>query len=145
MYKTLLKVVLVVVINLNITTVFAKYDSFKLGKAAGAYVGIYDLFERLKDSKCGYIIKKNYSFKTALNEVTPYLNNNDRNELLLMVNSQKFKNNLAENDKLINGFLDVSANSWDEKTACGMLFSIATISHLKATTDWNYAIENYSK
>jgi hypothetical protein len=146
MYKPLLKAVTIaVIVNTSITTSFAKYDSFKLGHAAGAYIAINDLFEKLKKSKCGYVIKKSYNFKSALNEVTPYLNNKDRNELLLWVSTQKFKNKLAKNDEFINGFLNVAAKDMDEKTLCGMLVSIAAISHLKATNDWNYAIEHFLK
>ena len=43
MYKTILKTVIItVIVNASITASFAKYDSFKLGHAAGAYIAIND-------------------------------------------------------------------------------------------------------
>jgi len=147
MYKNLLRIIAVVIINITmVAPSLAEYNSFKLGQSAGAYSAINDLFEKLTKSQCGYVIKKSYSFKATVNEIFPYLSSKDKKEFQSYIDSQEFKNQLNKNDEFISGFLNAGkSDGLDEKTLCGMLTSIAATLHLKAQTQWNYAKQHYSK
>ena len=124
----------------------AEYNSLKLGQGAGGYLIINDLYERLNNSVCGYAINRNYSFNEALDEIFLYLNDNDKIEISNFLKSQKFKNDLVENSLFINEFLvSGKKDGLDEKTLCGMLISIASISYEQAQIQWDFAKENYSK
>jgi len=124
----------------------AEYNSLKLGQGAGGYLIINDLYERINNSVCGYAINRSYSYDEALDEIFLYLNTNDKQELKGFLKSQKFKNDLVENSLFINEFLmNGKKDGLDEKTLCGMLISIASISYQKAQNQWDFAIEHYSK
>ena len=102
-------------------TTSSEYDSSKIGKAAGGYLAAVDLVSKLKNSKCGYIFKEDYSIDDALDEISNYLNPTNRNELNSYVNSHEFKELLKENQQLINEYLNSSKLAGlDEKTSCGM-------------------------
>ena len=124
----------------------AEYNSLKLGQGAGGYLIINDLYERLNKSVCSYAINRSYSYDEALDEIFLYLNTNDKQELKDFLKGQKFKNDLVENSLFINEFLmNGKKDGLDEKTLCGMLISIASISYQKAQNQWDFAIEHYSK
>ena len=128
------------------TPSIAEYNSLKLGQGAGGYLIINDLYERLNNSVCGYAINRSYSFDEALDEIFFYLNDNDKIEISNFLKSQKFKNDLVENSFFINEFLvSGKKDGLDEKTLCGMLISIASISYEQAQIQWDFAKENYSK
>ena len=128
------------------STSLAEYNSYKLGQAAGGYLIINDLFEKLTQSQCGYVINKSYSFNQTLNEILPYLNKKDREEIKTFLSSKKFKNDLAENNSFISEFISLGMqDGLDEKTLCGMLITIASMSDLEAQNQWDYAKEHYSK
>jgi len=125
---------------------FAEYNSLKLGQGAGGFLIINHLYERLNKSVCSYAINRSYSYDEALDEVLLYLNTNDKKAFKDFLDSRKFKNDLVENSLLINEFLlNGKKDSMDEKTLCGMLISIASISYQKAQNQWDFAKEHYSK
>jgi hypothetical protein len=125
---------------------FAEYNSLKLGQAAGGYLIINDLFERLNKSVCSYAINRSYSYSEALDEIFLYLNTSDKQELIEFLESRKFKNDLVENNLFINEFLVLGKkDGLDEKTLCGMLISITSISYEQAQIQWDFAKEHYSK
>ncbi len=124
----------------------AEYNSLKLGQAAGGYLIINDLFEKLNNSVCSYAINRSYSYDETLDEIFFYLNTGDKQELLEFLESRKFKNDLVENSLFINEFLvSGKKDGLDEKTLCGMLISIASIPYEQAQIQWDFAKEHYSK
>ena len=128
------------------TPSIAEYNSLKLAQGAGGYLIINHLYERLNNSVCSYAINRSYSYDDALNEVFLHLNTNDRKEFKDFLESQKYKNDLIENSLIINEFLvSGKKDGLDEKTICGMLISIASISYEQAQIQWDFAKENYSK
>ena len=128
------------------STSLAEYNSYKLGQAAGGYLIINDLFEKLTQSQCGYVINKSYSFNQTLNEILPYLNKKDREEIKTFLSSKKFKNDLAENNSFISEFISLGMqDGLDEKTLCGMLVTVASTSLHQAQNQWDYAKKYYSK
>jgi hypothetical protein len=128
------------------STSLAEYNSYKLAQAAGGYLIINDLFEKLTKSQCGYAINKSYSLNKTLNEIFLYLNNKDREEFIAFLYSEEFKNDLAENNSFISEFISLGMqDGLDEKTLCGMLITIASMSDLEAQNQWDYAKEHYSK
>ena len=128
------------------STSLAEYNSNKLGQAAGGYAIINDIFEKLTKSECGYAINKSYSLNKTLNEIFLYLNSNDREEFIAFLASEKFKNDLVENDTFISETINAGKkDGLDEKTICGMLVTIASMSYQKAQIQWDYAKEHYSK
>ena len=128
------------------STSLAEYNSYKLGEAAGGFAIINDIFEKLTKSECSYAINKSYSLNKTLNEIFLYLNNKDREEFIAFLDSEKFKNDLAENNSLISEFINAGKkDGLDEKTLCGMLISIASMSYQKAEKQWDYAKKYYSK
>ena len=128
------------------STSLAEYNSYKLGQAAGGYAIINDIFEKLTKSECGYAINKSYSLNETLNEIFLYLNNEDREEFIAFLDSEKFKNDLAENDSFISGTINAGKkDGLDEKTICGMLVTIASMSYETAQNQWEFAKEHYSK
>ena len=125
---------------------FAEYNSLKLGQGAGGFLIINHLYERLNKSVCSYAINRIYSYDEALDEVFLYLNTNDKQAFKDFLDSRKFKNDLVENSLFINEFLlNGKKDGMDEKTLCGMLISIASISYQKAQNQWDFAKEHYSK
>ena len=125
---------------------FAEYNSLKLGQGAGGFLIINHLYERLNKSVCSYAINRSYSYDEALDEVFLYLNTNDKQAFKDFLDSRKFKNDLVENSLFINEFLlNGKKDGMDEKTLCGMLISIASISYQKAQNQWDFAKEHYSK
>ena len=125
---------------------FAEYNSLKLGQGAGGFLIINHLYERLNKSVCSYAINRSYSYDEALDEVLLYLNTNDKKAFKDFLDSRKFKNDLVENSLFINEFLlNGKKDGLDEKTLCGMLISIASISYQKAQNQWDFAKEHYSK
>ena len=125
---------------------FAEYNSLKLGQGAGGFLIINHLYERLNKSVCSYAINRSYSYDEALDEVLLYLNTNDKKAFKDFLDSRKFKNDLVENSLIINEFLlNGKKDGMDEKTLCGMLISIASISYQKAQNQWDFAKEHYSK
>jgi hypothetical protein len=125
---------------------FAEYNSLKLGQGAGGFLIINHLYERLNKSVCSYAINRSYSYDEALDEVLLYLNTNDKKAFKDFLDSRKFKNDLVENSLFINEFLlNGKKDGMDEKTLCGMLISIASISYQKAQNQWDFAKEHYSK
>lgn len=124
----------------------AEYNSLKLGQGAGGYLIINDLFEKLNQSECSYAINKSYSYGEALDEIYLYLNNKDKQELKVFLKSQKFKNDLIENSLFINEyFIAGKRDGLDEKTLCGMLISIVSVTYQQAQNQWDFAKEHYSK
>tara|TARA_B110000467_G_C17876021_1_gene242333 strand:+ start:82 stop:519 length:438 start_codon:yes stop_codon:yes gene_type:complete len=127
-------------------TSLAEYDSYKLGQAAGGFAIINDIFEKLTKSECGYVINKSYTLNKTLNEIFLYLNNKDREEFITFLDSEKFKNDLAENDSFITDTINAGKkDGLDVKTICGMLVTIASMSYQEAEKQWNYAKQHYSK
>ena len=125
---------------------YAEYNSLKLGQGAGGYLIINHLYERLNNSVCSYAINRSYSYDDALNEVFLYLNTNDKQDFKDFLDSRKFKNDLVENSLIINEFLlNGKKDGLDEKTLCGMLISLASVSYENAQNQWDYAKEHYSK
>tara|TARA_B110000008_G_scaffold162820_1_gene163246 strand:+ start:111 stop:548 length:438 start_codon:yes stop_codon:yes gene_type:complete len=125
---------------------FAEYNSLKLGQGAGGFLIINHLYERLDKSVCSYAINRSYSYDDALDEVFLYLNTSDKQEFKDFLDSRKFKNDLVENSLIINEFLlNGKKDGLDEKTLCGMLISLASVSYENAQNQWDYAKEHYSK
>ena len=56
-----------------------------MGEAIGGYLIATDLMEKLSKSQCGYIVRKNYNFNNAVNEVMPHINNQDSKEIKLWI------------------------------------------------------------
>ena len=143
------KLLLLLLLSLGLigsSTSLAEYNSYKLGQAAGGYAIINDIFEKLTKSECGYAINKSYSLNKTLNEIFLYLNNKDREEFIAFLESEKFKNDLAENDSFISGTINAGKkDGLDEKTICGMLVTIASVLYQEAQSQWDYAKEHYSK
>jgi hypothetical protein len=128
------------------STSLAEYNSYKLAQAAGGFAIINDIFEKLTKSECGYAINKSYSLNKTLNEIFLYLNNKDREEFIAFLDSEKFKNDLAENNSFISEFLSAGQkDGLDEKTLCGMLVTVASTSLHQAQNQWDYAKKYYSK
>ena len=125
---------------------FAEYNSGKLGEAVGGYLAANDLLDKLSESKCGYAVKKNNSFGTAVEEVMSYLNGRDKKRLRSFIASNQFKKELEENDEYITGYLRAaSKDGLDEKTICGMMISNILMVNQSAQQQWDYAKQNYSK
>jgi hypothetical protein len=143
------KLLLLLLLSLGLigsSTSLAEYNSNKLGQAAGGYAIINDIFEKLTKSECGYAINKSYSLNETLNEIFLYLNSNDREEFIAFLESEKFKNDLVENDTFISETINAGKkDGLDEKTICGMLVTIASMSYETAQIQWDYAKEHYSK
>ena len=144
--KKLLLIFLISIGLIGSSTSLAEYNSFKLGQAAGGFAIINDIFEKLTKSECGYAINKSYSLNKTLNEIFLYLDNKDREEFIAFLDSEKFKNDLAENDSFISETINAGKkDGLDEKTICGMLVTIASMSYEKAQNQWEFAKEHYSK
>jgi len=142
----LLSVLLLLLGFIGSSESLAQYNSSKLGQGAGGYLIINHLYERLNKSVCSYAINRSYSYDEALDEVFLYLNTNDKQAFKDFLDSRKFKNDLVENSLFINEFLlNGKKDGMDEKTLCGMLISIASISYQKAQNQWDFAKEHYSK
>ena len=143
------KLLLLLLLSLGLigsSTSLAEYNSHKLGQAAGGFAIINDIFEKLTKSECGYVINKSYSLNKTLNEIFLYLNNKDREEFITFLESEKFKNDLAENDSFISGTINAGKkDGLDVKTICGMLVTIASMSYQEAEKQWDYAKQHYSK
>ena len=52
-------------------SVIGETNSYSLGEAIGGYLIANDMFEKLSNSGCGYTVKKNYNFHSALKEILP--------------------------------------------------------------------------
>ena len=92
------------------------------------------------------MINKSYSLNKTLNEIFLYLNNKDREEFITFLESEKFKNDLAENDSFISGTINAGKkDGLDVKTICGMLVTIVSMSYQEAEKQWDYAKQHYSK
>ena len=144
--KKLLLILLLTFGFIGSTVSLAEYNSLKLGQGAGGFLIINDLFEKLNQSECGYAINKSFTYDKALDEIYLYLNNKDKQELKVFLKSQKFKNDLIENSLFISEVLVAGKkDGLDEKTICGMLISIASMSYEKAQNQWDFAKEHYSK
>lgn len=147
MYKKLYVISLAGVIGMLCSTVIsAEYNSRKLGEAIGGYLIANDMFEKLSESECGYIVNRTYSFDAALKETMPYLSEPDKRELRSFLASKKFKKDLEENNEFIRGFMRAGKkDGLDERTICGMIASNIAVIYQKAKQKWEYAKQRYSK
>jgi hypothetical protein len=146
---TMKKILFSVILSIGLigsSSAIAEYNSLKLGEGAGGYLIINDLSEKINNSVCGYATNMNHSFDEALDEIFLYLNENDKREINKFLKSQKFKKDLDENSQFINEFLvNGKKDGLDEKTLCGMLITIVTLTYEQAQIQWDFAKENYSK
>lgn len=74
----------------------AEYNTFRLGEAAGWYVGIHHVLSTIKHSPCGYVMRKDYDVGSAITEVRRYLRDAEKREFETMLRSQDFKQQLRD-------------------------------------------------
>lgn len=104
------------------------------------------MMEKLSKSKCGYIVKKPYSVQSALNEILPYFNSPDKEEVLSFIKSPKFQREQAENEEFMEDFLRAGKrDGLDEKTLCGMLSTHIVFAHESATQKWRHAKKYHAR
>ena len=127
---------------------FAEYNSDKLGEAAGAYLAATDVMIKLSQSECGYAVKEKskLSLEDTRNEILQYLNEQDTKEFNSYVESQDFKDQMAENNNFINGFMNAGKGEGelDDKTLCGMLLQNVALQYSAAKQKWEDAKELYA-
>lgn len=124
---------------------FAQYNAGKLGEAAGGFLNSVDMVIQLKSSKCGYVIRKEYSFKQSLIEVKSYLKEKDRKELdrFLKQNYTKMQN---DNKYFIDDSLRAGErDGLDKKTLCGIISSQTALVYKYAQQKWEYAKKYYTE
>ena len=118
---------------------FATGQVLDQAKVIGAYLTSTDISAKLKQSPCGYILKKKElpTLKSRIEEVRANLRGNDLKEYNTFVNSSEFEKKMAKNQDFIDGYLlNIKKDGLDEKTACGLLVGFTTPPALKAESDW---------
>ncbi len=74
----------------------AEYNAFRLGEAAGWYVGVHHVLSAIKYSPCGYVMRKDYDVGSAITEVKRYLRDAEKREFETTLRSQDFKQQLRD-------------------------------------------------
>ena len=104
-----------------VPSVAYSYNQFEVGKAAGLYIGATDMLTKLKQSECGYIIKKPVkNIDDVKKEILAFTNKSDREAINEYFHSNEFKLKLAENSRLVNQAITTAKSSTDRNTACGL-------------------------
>jgi len=97
------------------------YDQFDAGKAAGMYITASDILFKLKQSECGYIIKRPVkNIDDAKNEIFSFLNKSDREAFREYFHSSEFKRKLEKNNQLVNQVILTAKSTTDPDTGCGL-------------------------
>ncbi len=69
----------------------AESQNFYLGKAIGVYLGIVDARYQLEKTECAYVIGRRHNVYIELQNITPFLNANDLEDIKQMLGSDKFR------------------------------------------------------
>lgn len=113
--------------------------AFDQWKIIGAYLAATDMSLKMKQSVCGYALKKREmpSLKSRIAEVRSYLTSNDLSEFNLYVNSPEFSKKMSRSKEIIDDvFIKLKNEGYDDQTACGLLVGFNSSSALKAENDW---------
>jgi hypothetical protein len=97
------------------------YDQFEAGRSAGMYITASDILIKLKQSKCGYVIKRPVkNIDEVTKEIFSYLNKSDHKAFIEYLNSAEFKTKLQKNNQLINQAISTTNSATDPSTGCGL-------------------------
>lgn len=128
--------VVTVILLASGTESHGQYNSRALGEAGGMYIGIHHVLAAMKNSPCGYALRKTYDVKVAISEVKSVLRDSDRRELDVMLSGSEWQREKKELEHtFIYGLLEAGKrDKLDTKTVCGMV--VANVSQaLKTASD----------
>lgn len=110
--------------------------TFEQAFITGKYLAYSDLLVKIKNSECGYMLKKPPPpVKKVMNEVKSYLKDADSKELDIYFNSIESEAKMKKNDDLINDSLsNWKKNGMDGKTACGM--TVGSLASINPKLEW---------
>jgi len=135
---------LVFIVNNTENVTRHSYNPIKLGEALGQYMGSYEYLNILKNSECGYLVKKKYDVIKLINEAKPYMSDEQYRATVQHYNGDAWKNTINQHKEMINNtFQAYKKDGIDTKSACGLYIG-QFMSTLKNIEDkWKDSIKLY--
>ncbi|MEQ6918018.1 hypothetical protein [Halomonas aquatica] len=120
-------------------------SAYNMAVASGKLIAATNLAESLKESECGYAIKKTYSTSDVIEEIKLVLRESDAESLDRYVSSNDFQEEMIESEEgLINKPLAImKRDGVDKKTACGMLVANMAILLDSSRVEWERSKNKY--
>ena len=123
--------------------VSAERNLFKLGEGAGAYFMGIAMLQKASESECGDLIPNPPSVEAAIQEISPYFNQDERIGLHDLARSPDLR---SEAEDFVSGFLSVSrADGLSKDARCGFLLGVLATAYSEGRERWKTAKSLYSR
>jgi thymidylate synthase len=133
-------------LSIQHSQVFAEYNSEKIAEGIGSYAMATDLLNKVSSSRCGYILRGEYSIEKVIEEVLPYLTKEDQKEIKKFFEGQFFKEKAVQNKKDVeDAILIGELQGLNLNEICKKINSNATRVYKYSFEQWEHAKKSYSK
>lgn len=124
------------VINSNVYAQKNTYNSRKMANAVGPYLASINIMGIFQKSECGYVLQTQFDLNREIQRTMSFLSPKDRSSLKKYIDSERWRNELSENHRMVRDLIRLTREKYDRRTACGLVSGYL----FKKTGD---AIENF--
>ena len=110
-------------INSDVYAQTNNYNSRKMANAIGPYLASINIMEIFQKSECGYVLQSQSQFdlNREIQRTMRLLSPNDRSSLKKYIDSERWRNELSENRRMVRDFIRLTKEKYDIRTACGLV------------------------